>query len=351
MLIKEMAQRLQVTPRTIRFYEEKGLLTPHKDQNNQYRIYRDVDAWRLQTILVLREVGMSLSQIKNVLAEIEKGAEEEVHYYLQLQRSILFTESLKLKGMIHTLDQIIDQYDTKNENTWQVSWQLAEESRRTHAKRHWEDRWNFDQQAPSYDQQVLKGNKEFDVHQDYERGLNLVVQWVQPQVGEIGLDLGTGTGNLAGLFLQRGMMIKGMDQSKEMLKVCHQKHPNIETRMGNFLAIPYDDQQFDFVVTSYALHHLTDEQKSLALIEMKRVCKPGGRICILDLMFADAKSRTAYLQRWERKQRDEIVAVIEDEFYADRSQLVHQLEQEGFQVKTRQINDILHILLAQSKKP
>jgi putative AdoMet-dependent methyltransferase len=58
-----------------------------------------------------------------------------------------------------------------------------------------------------------------------------------------------------------------------MLNVCRRKHPDIETRLGNFLVIPYPDRQFDFIVTSFAFHHLPDEQKPMALAEMVRVLK------------------------------------------------------------------------------
>jgi putative AdoMet-dependent methyltransferase len=69
-------------------------------------------------------------------------------------------------------------------------------------------------------------------------------------------------------------LMAGIDQSKEMLKQCGRKYPQMDLKLGNFLAIPYLDGQFDFAVTSFALHHISDEQKLLALDEMRRVLKP-----------------------------------------------------------------------------
>ncbi|WP_262384582.1 class I SAM-dependent methyltransferase [Paenibacillus terrae] len=100
---------------------------------------------------------------------------------------------------------------------------------------------------------------------------------------EYGLD--AGTGNLAGLFAEEGIRMAGVDQSNEMLKPsCRSKFPLVEKRLGNLMSIPYMDGTFDFVVSSYALHHLTGEQKIYALSEMQRTLKPHGRICIVDLM-------------------------------------------------------------------
>ncbi|MBA4494831.1 methyltransferase domain-containing protein [Paenactinomyces guangxiensis] len=348
MLIQEIARRLKVTPRTIRFYEEKGLISPKKDQSNQYRIFSEKEAWRLQTIIALREVGMPIEKIKQVLDEMDKGEPEEVLYYLQLQQSVLFTEWLRMKQVLSTLDQMIHSYDSTESGSWEKLWELAEQSRHTRAERNkWEDRWNFDRQAQTYDQQVQRHSEDFDVHRDYDKGLDLVLEWTKPQPHETGLEIGVGTGNLSARFVSRGYTMKGIDQSKEMLKVCRQKVPALETRIGNFLAIPYPDQSFHFVVTSYALHHLTDDQKMMALEEMNRVLKPGGRICILDLMFEDEAARSAYLKGWLARGKEEVVRSVEDEYYADKSRLSAWLQQENFRVKTEQINDILHIVYAE----
>ncbi|WP_051620655.1 MerR family transcriptional regulator [Paenibacillus sp. UNC451MF] len=61
MKINELAKRLDVTPRAIRFYEEKGLLQPEYEENG-YRRYTEDDAWRLQTIAAFREIGFGIEE-------------------------------------------------------------------------------------------------------------------------------------------------------------------------------------------------------------------------------------------------------------------------------------------------
>ncbi|WP_121640846.1 MerR family transcriptional regulator [Virgibacillus sp. Bac330] len=63
MYIQEVAKRLNTTARTIRFYEEKGLLSPSK-QANQYRTFTDEEVVRISTILALREFGVGIKEIK-----------------------------------------------------------------------------------------------------------------------------------------------------------------------------------------------------------------------------------------------------------------------------------------------
>jgi putative AdoMet-dependent methyltransferase len=344
--IKEMAEKLKTTPRTIRYYEQEGLISLNKVNENQYRTFTENDAWRLQTIISLREMGMSIKDIKKVLQEIDEGEEQEVLHYLEIQRSMMYAQWVELKQMIEITDNTITSFKGKGSLVWEDIFKLAEGTKKIRDLRsHWQDRWNFDRQASTYDQQVKKVD-DFSVHQDYEEALDLTLQWVSPRVGEKGLDIGIGTGNLASRFTAKGIQMCGIDQSREMLKQCQSKHPSIETKLGNFLAIPYLDGQFDFIVTSYALHHLTDEQKLLALAEMRRVLKPHGRICITDLMFESGDKRNEYYKALRNANQEEIIEQIEDEYFADRSTLIKWLEENDYVTKQYQINYILHILLA-----
>src|SRR5215475_15412454 len=63
--ISELAREFAVTPRALRFYEDKGLLTPRRDGMN--RVYSHRDRGRLQMILRGKRVGLSLIEIKEIL--------------------------------------------------------------------------------------------------------------------------------------------------------------------------------------------------------------------------------------------------------------------------------------------
>ena len=120
----------------------------------------------------------------------------------------------------------------------------------------------------------------------------------------------------------------GVDQSKEMLKQCHQKFPEMETKLGNFLAIPYLDGRFDFVVSSFVFHHLTTDQKLLAIEEMRRVLKPHGRICITDVMVVEEQHHH------------------HAEDYTSLTELISWFEEKRYVTKHYQLNEFLHIFYA-----
>ena len=63
--ISQLAREFEVTPRALRFYEDKGLLTPRRDGMN--RVYSHRDRGRLQLILRGKRVGLSLIEIKEIL--------------------------------------------------------------------------------------------------------------------------------------------------------------------------------------------------------------------------------------------------------------------------------------------
>ena len=63
--ISELAREFKVTPRALRFYEDKGLLSPRRDGLN--RVYLGRDRARLTLILQGKRIGLSLIEIKEIL--------------------------------------------------------------------------------------------------------------------------------------------------------------------------------------------------------------------------------------------------------------------------------------------
>ncbi|MEK3883305.1 MerR family transcriptional regulator [Paenibacillus sp. PL2-23] len=321
MKIKEVADKLNISQRAIRFYEGKGLIAPSKQADNQYRTFDEQDIWRLQTIIALREAGMSIPHIREALSDIDTQGGSQLRYLLELQRSVMFSKWIEMKGIIETTDVMIQALHTNEELPLDRIYSLAEGSRRLREHRAWEDKWGFDGLAGIHDQLVSEDGQ---MYPDYDEALACIVRLVSPALGERGLDIGTGTGNLAGRLLTEGAVMAGVDQSREMLKACSRKFPELETRLGNFLALPYMDGRFDFVVSSFALHHLTIEQMRMAIEEMRRVLRPHGRIC---------------------------VAYLKPDGEASAVELHSHFESYGFLTKQHIINDRLQVILAVPIRP
>ena len=67
--IGEVAKKLQVSTRTLRFYEEKDLVRPAYTEENGYRFYSEEQIRQIELILFLKELGFSLKQIKMLIQD------------------------------------------------------------------------------------------------------------------------------------------------------------------------------------------------------------------------------------------------------------------------------------------
>ncbi len=109
-----------------------------------------------------------------------------------------------------------------------------------------------------------------------------------PQPGERLLDLCTGTGDVAIEFakLCPDMQIVGLDLSREMLRVAHEKlaQLNCDHRVqfveGNAMELPFAENSFEIVTVAFGLRNLPDRERGLR--EIYRVLGPGGRTLIVE---------------------------------------------------------------------
>ena len=93
-----------------------------------------------------------------------------------------------------------------------------------------------------------------------------------------GLDVGCGNGK--NMIYRTDLKLKGIDNCVSFVKKCISKKLDVE--IGDMLALPFEDNTFDFVYCIAALHHLkTKDLRIQAIQEMIRVCKPTGKIFIL----------------------------------------------------------------------
>lgn len=110
-------------------------------------------------------------------------------------------------------------------------------------------------------------------------------QWAQIPASARVLDLACGTGEFERLLLQESpdQLITGVDISEQMLAIAHQKlkpYPNVSLQLATASDLPFADRSFDVIVSANSFHYFDNPE--LALKEMKRVVKPGGKVVILD---------------------------------------------------------------------
>jgi len=99
--ISELASDLDISPSSIRFYEDKGLLSPQRSSGNQ-RIYSIRDRVRLKLILRGKRFGASLDEIAEMIgmADVDINEKKQIEtslYYLQKKFSELENHKKELK--------------------------------------------------------------------------------------------------------------------------------------------------------------------------------------------------------------------------------------------------------------
>jgi MerR family copper efflux transcriptional regulator len=67
MRIGELAEQAGVTPRTIRYYEDLGLLGPSEREGQGFRYYTEAELFRLKKIDALKQIGLTLEEIGEVI--------------------------------------------------------------------------------------------------------------------------------------------------------------------------------------------------------------------------------------------------------------------------------------------
>ncbi len=95
------------------------------------------------------------------------------------------------------------------------------------------------------------------------------------------LEVGCGTGVLARQATTRVFpdgSVTGLDLSESMLSVARRKCPGAVFQQGNVMDLPFENESFAVVVASFVLMFVPDQP--LAIREMWRVLKPGGRLVI-----------------------------------------------------------------------
>jgi SAM-dependent methyltransferase len=99
------------------------------------------------------------------------------------------------------------------------------------------------------------------------------------------LDVACGPGVVTCAFARVARHATGLDLTPAMLdqaraEQSRQRLSNVSWDLGNAAALPYRDGRFSIVVSRFALHHVLDPLRML--LEMVRVCRPAGRVVVVD---------------------------------------------------------------------
>lgn len=282
MTVGQFAKKTGVTIRTVRYYDNIGLLKPTHKTNSGHRYYTKEDLARLQRILTLKYIGLTIDEIQRVIHN--DGDEMDLKESLRIQNTIIGQkmEHLRLvqKSVKETLSLLESLDHGEEENLGSLvghsednpAWELFASIIHL-VNQEYESAFNLQTRIHLHDK--------FSVN-PYKWHHWLFDRLMMPNPCAI-LELGCGDGT----FWQRNVdrvpvhwhvtltdLSEGMlNDAREQLEDCL---PNDQFYFtpADARSIPFPDASFDAVMANHMLYHVSERHQ--ALKEIRRVLKPGG---------------------------------------------------------------------------
>ena len=177
----------------------------------------------------------------------------------------------------------------------------------------------FDLWADGYDKAVGLSDEDGTYpFAGYRAVLNAIYQDIRgDKRAQSVLDIGIGTGTLAARLCGDGYAVTGVDFSPRMLDIARARTDNrarllLGDMRGGFPAA-LEGERFDRIVCTYALHHLTDDEKPVFLRSLIDHLTEGGRVLIGDVAFPTREKLEACREQAGDEFDDEECYLVTDE--------------------------------------
>lgn len=175
----------------------------------------------------------------------------------------------------------------------------------------------FDLWADDYDKSVNLSEEANEYpFAGYKNVLNQIYNIIRINKNNSILDIGFGTGVLTQKLYDDGYSVSGIDFSNRMIEIARAKMPSADFIRYDFstgLPEELSNIKFDFIISTYAIHHLTNENKIVFIKELLQHLNPNGKILLGDVAFETQieleNCKAANGEGWDG---DEIYIVFDD---------------------------------------
>lgn len=175
----------------------------------------------------------------------------------------------------------------------------------------------FDLWADGYDKAVGLSDEENSYpFAGYKEVLAKIYRIIMEKEKAAVLDIGFGTGTLTRKLYEQGCEIWGQDFSGRMLELAGAKMPQAHLFQGDFskgLVAPLLSNSYDFIVATYSLHHLTDDDKVSFIRSVTELLKKDGLLLIGDVAFASREKLEHCREEVGEEWDDEEIYFVFDE--------------------------------------
>lgn len=265
----EFAEKAHVSIRTIRYYDQKNLLKPAARTKSGARRYTDQDFAKLQQILLLKYLGFSLNEIREMT--IGAGDAQFLLGSLQIQKRLAEERLEEMKNVITAIDSTSQALKSNRQVDWSQMLKLIHLTA-------------MDQSLSMQYKNATNISARIRLHRDYSVNQEGWFPWLFSNLhlkpGMKILELGAGNGALWSQNIakvSKNVTIVLSDISEGILADARKTigdHPQFQYSVFNAQKIPFADNTFDLVIANHMLFYCDDIPK--ALQEVQRVLKPDA---------------------------------------------------------------------------
>lgn len=266
----EFMKQANITKKTVRYYDEKNILKPSFVSDSGARYYTEKDLAKLQQILLLKYLGFSLGDIKEM--QVDDADKHFIVNSLNIQQKLVEDRIEQLQLVASTIREATDDLQADREVDWSKLFELIQVADlESILKKQYKDASNI--------------MARINLHKQYSVNKQGWFPWIYEQMqvkpGQKILELGCGAGDLwvenAEKFPE-DISITVTDISDGMLRDARREIGREDAVFSYAIcgceAIPFADETFDLVVANHVLFYCDDIGQ--ACWEIRRVLKPGG---------------------------------------------------------------------------
>lgn len=312
-----------VSKKTLRYYDEHNILRPSKLSDSGARFYSNEDLAKMQQILLLKYLGFSLADIREMTIQSENPG--FLKSSLKLQKKLVEDKIEQLQIVSRTIDETAAALQEDREIDWSSMMELIHSM-------------GMEQSLKTQYQNASNISSRISLHTLYSENKQGWFPWIcemcAMKPGDRILEIGCGDGSfwLENLCaLPEHVRIVLSDKSDGMLRDAARRigsdDPRFSCAAFDCMDIPYKDDQFDLVIANHVLFYCSDI--TAACREIKRVLKPGGRL-VCSTYGSD-----------HMKEISELVTAFDDRIVLSGEQLFLRFGREnGAHILSRCFNDI-----------
>lgn len=273
----EMAKLSGVSPRAIRFYDQKGLLKPVGHTSGGYRYYNQTSFAVLQRILMFKYLGFSLSQIAEMLQkEDDANGQEQMKKSLAQQKQLLAEKQQYLQSLIESVEMAETCNETQN---WEVLLKLL-------------NLMSMEEKTREQYRNSENLKRRINIH-SYNTNPYNWMNWVYDhydlKAGGKVLELGCGNALLWCYNIDRlpekltiyltdfseGMLEEARKNMEAYEETLQKKNIQIIYRQVNANELVMWEKDFDLIIANHMIYHV--QKKNQLLEAVIKMLKPEGK--------------------------------------------------------------------------